>query len=183
MIVMDFAVHSWVTFLLALALQFYIHRNRAFKLPEPEKDMIMIGPGTGVAPFRSFLADRDASGASGKNWFFFGEQHFISDFLYQSEMQQYLQTGVLHKISLAFSRDQEEKIYVQHRMLEEAKELYNWLANGASIYISGTKDPMSKDVEKTLLQIICKHGSKTEEEALACLEELKTTGRYQKDVY
>jgi sulfite reductase (NADPH) flavoprotein alpha-component len=165
------------------SLQFYIHRNRAFKLPELGKDMIMIGPGTGVAPFRSFLADRDASGASGRNWFFFGEQHFLSDFLYQAEMQQYLQTGVLHKISLAFSRDQEEKIYVQHRMLEEAKELYTWLANGASVYISGTKDPMSKDVEKALLQIISTQGSKTEEEALACLEELKASGRYQKDVY
>jgi sulfite reductase (NADPH) flavoprotein alpha-component len=91
-------------------VNFYVHRNRSFKLPEPGKDIIMIGPGTGVAPFRSFLADRDASGANGKNWFFFGEQHFQTDFLYQSEMQQYLQTGVLHKISLAFSRDQAEKI-------------------------------------------------------------------------
>jgi len=164
-------------------IQFYVHHNRAFKLPEPGKDIIMIGPGTGVAPFRSFLADRDASGAAGRNWFFFGEQHFISDFLYQAEMQQYLQTGVLTKISLAFSRDQEEKIYVQHRMLEQATEFYEWISNGAYIYISGTKDPMSKDVEKTLLRIIETQGSKSQEEAISLLEKMKKEGRYQKDVY
>jgi sulfite reductase (NADPH) flavoprotein alpha-component len=143
----------------------------------------MIGPGTGVAPFRSFLADRDASGAMGKNWFFFGEQHFQTDFLYQSEMQQYLQTGVLHKISLAFSRDQAEKIYVQDKMMEQSAEFYHWLSNGASVYISGTKDPMSKDVEKAILHIIETQGNISAAEAHAYLDNLKKEGRYHKDVY
>ncbi|MGL6268469.1 MAG: sulfite reductase, partial [Chitinophagaceae bacterium] len=133
--------------------------------------------------FRSFLADRDASGADGKNWFFFGEQHFKSDFLYQAEMQQYLQTGVLHKISLAFSRDQADKIYVQDKMLEQSSEFYNWLSNGASVYISGTKDPMSRDVEKAILHIIETQGNKSVEEANHYLDKLKKEGRYQKDVY
>jgi len=164
-------------------VNFYVHRNRAFKLPEPGNDIIMIGPGTGVAPFRSFLAERDATGANGKNWFFFGEQHFKTDFLYQTEMQQYLQTGVLQKISLAFSRDQAEKIYVQDKMLEQASEFYTWLSNGASVYISGTKDPMSKDVEKTILHIIETQGNKSAAEANEFLENLKKEGRYQKDVY
>ena len=164
-------------------VNFYVHRNRSFKLPDPGKDIIMIGPGTGVAPFRSFLADREASGAKGKNWFFFGEQHFKTDFLYQSEMQQYLQTGVLHKISLAFSRDQAEKIYVQDRMFEQASEFYTWLSNGASVYVSGTKDPMSKDVEKAILHIIETEGKKTVSEAHEYLDNLKKEGRYHKDVY
>ncbi len=165
------------------AVNFYVHRNRAFKLPEPGKDMIMIGPGTGIAPFRSFLSDRDASGDSGRNWFFFGEQRFQTDFLYQAEIQQYLQTEVLHKISLAFSRDQEQKIYVQHRMLEQAAELYDWLNDGAAVYISGTKDPMSKDVEQALLKIIEVQGKKSPAEANEYLERMKKEGRYQKDVY
>jgi sulfite reductase (NADPH) flavoprotein alpha-component len=164
-------------------ISFYIHKNRAFKLPADEKDIIMVGPGTGIAPFRSFLAERDAKGASGRNWFFFGEQHFTSDFLYQVEMQNYVQTGVLTHIDLAFSRDQQEKIYVQHRMLEKSKELYNWIDNGAHFYISGTKDPMSKDVENILLQIIEQEGNKSKEEAKAYLEKMKEEGRYEKDVY
>jgi sulfite reductase (NADPH) flavoprotein alpha-component len=164
-------------------VHFYVHRNRAFKLPEPGKDMIMIGPGTGIAPFRSFLSDRDASGDNGRNWFFFGEQRFQTDFLYQAEMQQYLQTGVLQKISLAFSRDQEQKIYVQHRMLEQAAEFYDWLNNGAAVYISGTKDPMSRDVEQALLQIIEVQGKKSPAEASEYLENMKIEGSYQKDVY
>ncbi len=165
------------------SISFYIHKNRAFKLPAADKDIVMIGPGTGVAPFRSFLAERDATGATGKNWFFFGEQHFTIDFLYQTEMQNYLQTGVLTKIDLAFSRDQEEKIYVQHRMHEQAAELYNWISNGAYVYISGTKDPMSKEVEHTLLQVIEEQGNKSKEEAKKYLEQMKDESRYEKDVY
>src|SRR6185436_13783244 len=136
---------------------------RAFKLPAADKDIIMIGPGTGIAPFRAFLAERDATGAQGKNWFFFGEQHFHTDFLYQTEMQLYVQTGILSKISLAFSRDQQEKIYVQHRMFENASELYKWINLGSHIYISGTKDPMSADVEKAFLRIFQEEGKKSEE--------------------
>lgn len=164
-------------------VSFYIHRNRSFRLPSPEKDIIMIGPGTGIAPFRSFLAHRDTISATGRNWFFFGEQHFVTDFLYQTEIQQFLQTGVLTKIDLAFSRDQAKKIYVQHRMLEQAKELYQWIQQGAYVYISGTKDPMSKDVEATLLKIIEEQGKLSTEEAKQYLEKLKDEHRYEKDVY
>ncbi len=119
----------------------------------------MIGPGTGIAPFRSFLYERDAAGASGRNWLFFGEQHFVTDFLYQTELQDFLKTGVLHRLDVAFSRDQAEKIYVQHRLLEHGAEVYEWLEGGASVYVCGTKDPMSVDVEKALLQIIQNHGN------------------------
>jgi sulfite reductase (NADPH) flavoprotein alpha-component len=164
-------------------VSFYIHKNKSFRLPAHDRDIIMIGPGTGVAPFRSFLAERDAAGATGKNWFFFGEQHFISDFLYQAEMQQLHQMGVLTRISLAFSRDQDQKLYVQHRMLEQSAELYKWIRDGAFIYISGTKDPMSKDVEHTLLQIFREQGNLGDEEAKKYLHHLKESGRYEKDVY
>lgn len=165
------------------AITFYMHKDKHFKLPAPEKDIIMIGPGTGIAPFRSFLSERDASGAPGRNWLFFGEQHFTLDFLYQTELQNFLSTGVLTKIGLAFSRDQEQKIYVQHKMLEEGAELFNWLEGGASVYISGTKDPMSKEVESTLLHIIEVCGRKTGEEAKTYLEQMKKDNRYAKDVY
>jgi sulfite reductase (NADPH) flavoprotein alpha-component len=171
----DLPVNSGITF--------YVHKDKSFKLPATDKDIIMIGPGTGIAPFRSFIAERDATGAAGRNWFFFGEQHFITDFLYQTEMQNYVSTGVLNRLDLAFSRDQAEKIYVQHRMLEKATELYEWINEGAYVFISGTKDPMSKDVENALLQIIEEQGKKTKEEAKEYLERLKKNGRYEKDVY
>jgi sulfite reductase (NADPH) flavoprotein alpha-component len=164
-------------------INFYIHRNRAFKLPAPEKDVIMIGPGTGIAPMRSFLYERDSNGSTGRNWLFFGEQHFITDFLYQTELQAFVQTGVLNKLSLAFSRDQSYKLYVQHRMTEQGKELYQWIESGAYLYISGTKDPMSNDVENILLRIIEQYGGKSAAEAKAYFEELKHSNRYQKDVY
>jgi sulfite reductase (NADPH) flavoprotein alpha-component len=165
------------------SITFYVHKDKNFKLPAPDKDVIMIGPGTGIAPFRSFLAERDATGATGRNWFFFGEQHFTTDFLYQTEMQNYVHTGVLTKIDLAFSRDQQEKIYVQHRMLQKANELFEWIRNGAYVYVSGTKDPMSKEVENTLIKIIGERGKKTNEEAKQYLEQLKKEGRYETDVY
>jgi sulfite reductase (NADPH) flavoprotein alpha-component len=152
-------------------------------LPAPERDVIMIGPGTGIAPFRAFLSERDATGASGKNWFFFGEQHFVTDFLYQTELQNFVQTGVLNKLDLAFSRDQADRIYVQHRMLENASELYQWIDKGAYVFISGTKDPMSKDVENALVQIISEQGSKSADDAKKYIEQLKKEGRFEKDVY
>ncbi|RYY58124.1 MAG: sulfite reductase, partial [Chitinophagaceae bacterium] len=164
-------------------ITFYVHREKNFKMPEPSKDMIMIGPGTGIAPFRSFLAERDATGAEGRNWLFFGERNFLTDFLYQSEIQAFVETGVLHKINLAFSRDQKHKIYVQDRMLANASELYEWMESGAHVYISGTKDPMSKDVEACLLKIIAQEGHLTPEEAVAYLEQMDKENRYQKDVY
>jgi sulfite reductase (NADPH) flavoprotein alpha-component len=164
-------------------VNFYIHKNRSFKLPGADKDIIMIGPGTGIAPFRSFLAERDATGTAGKNWLFFGEQHFTADFLYQAEMQNLFNTGVLTKINLAFSRDQEKKIYVQHRIQEQAKELFAWIQNGASIFVSGTKDPNSKDIEIALLQVIGEEGQLSKEEAKKYLKQLEEENRYEKDVY
>lgn len=164
-------------------IDFYIHKNNQFRLPADDKDIIMIGPGTGIAPFRSFLAQRDATGATGRNWLFFGDQHFVTDFLYQTELQSWKETGTLTKLNAAFSRDQKEKIYVQHKMLQNGEELYNWINNGASIYVCGAKEPMSADVEDTLMQIVEKHGNKTIEEAVQFVEQLKEDGRYLKDVY
>jgi sulfite reductase (NADPH) flavoprotein alpha-component len=164
-------------------IEFYIHKNSQFRLPADDRDIIMIGPGTGIAPFRSFLAQRDSTGASGRNWLFFGDQHFVSDFLYQTELQNWMETGVLSKINVAFSRDQKEKIYVQHKMLQQGQELYNWLENGASIYVCGAKEPMSVDVEDTLMQIVEKFGNKTIEEAAQFVEQMKDEDRYLKDVY
>ena len=163
--------------------KFFIQTNKRFRLPAEDKDIIMVGPGTGIAAFRSFLAERDATGATGKNWLFFGEQHFASDFLYQTEIQNWFTTGVLSKVNLAFSRDQHFKIYVQHKMLQHAAELYEWLNGGASFFICGKKAPMSVDVENTLLQIIEQQGNKTSEEAKKYLELMEEEGRYEKDVY
>jgi sulfite reductase (NADPH) flavoprotein alpha-component len=165
------------------SIEFYIHKNSQFRLPEDDKDIIMIGPGTGIAPFRSFLAHRDATGATGRNWLFFGEQHFLTDFLYQTELQNWKDSGTLSKINLAFSRDQKEKVYVQHKMLQNGAEFYDWINNGASIYVCGAKEPMSADVEDTLMQIVEKFGNKTIEEAVQFVEQLKEDGRYLKDVY
>ncbi len=163
--------------------KFFIQTNKRFRLPAEDKDIIMVGPGTGIAAFRSFLAERDATGASGRNWLFFGEQHFASDFLYQTEIQNWFETGTLTKVNLAFSRDQHYKIYVQHKMLQHAAELYEWVNGGASFFVCGRKDPMSVDVENTLLEIIQQQGNKTSEEAKKYLELLEEEGRYEKDVY
>ncbi len=164
-------------------LNFFVQPNKRFKLVEPTKDIIMIGPGTGVAPFRSFVAERDATGATGRNWLFFGDQHFTTDFSYQTEWQNWYSTGVLTKINLAFSRDQEEKIYVQHRMLQQAEELYQWINNGAVVYLCGAKYPMGRDVEHTLLQIIQQQGNKSKEEAEQYFEIMKEEERFMEDVY
>jgi sulfite reductase (NADPH) flavoprotein alpha-component len=165
------------------SFEFYVHKNSQFRLPEADKDVIMIGPGTGIAPFRAYLWERDAVGATGRNWLFFGEQHFQSDFLYQTEIQNWAQTGVLSKVSLAFSRDQQYKIYVQHRILEQAPELWKWIDGGAYIYICGAKEPMSKDVDYAVLQVIERFGNKSTTQAVEFLDQLKEQGRYLKDVY
>lgn len=164
-------------------LQFYVSPNNNFRLPEEDKNVIMIGPGTGIAPFRSFLWERDSTGASGKNWLFFGDQHFISDFLYQTEIQSFVETNLLTKIDIAFSRDQQEKIYVQHKILKNGAEFFEWLEAGSYVYVCGAKEPMSVDVEQTILQIIETFGERTKEEAKEYLENLKETGRYLTDVY
>jgi sulfite reductase (NADPH) flavoprotein alpha-component len=163
--------------------KFFVQQNKRFRLPAENKDIIMVGPGTGIAAFRSFLAERDATGASGRSWLFFGEQHFASDFLYQTEIQNWHETGVLTNVNVAFSRDQKEKIYVQHKMLEHGAELFKWIDGGASFYVCGKKDPMSIDVENTLLKIIEKYGDKSPEGAKEYLEQVKEDGRYEKDVY
>jgi sulfite reductase (NADPH) flavoprotein alpha-component len=163
--------------------QFFVQPNKNFRLPAQDKNIIMVGPGTGIAAFRSFLAERDATGATGRNWLFYGDQHFTTDFLYQTEIQNWHETGVLNKICLAFSRDQKEKIYVQHKMQQQAKELFNWIEGGASFFICGKKYPMSIDVENMLLQIIKEQGNKTDEEAKKYLHQLEQEGRYEKDVY
>ncbi len=164
-------------------IKFFVQKNKRFRLPAPDKDIIMIGPGTGIAAFRSFLAERDATGASGKNWLFFGEQHFAVDFLYQTEIQNWFETGVLTKVNVAFSRDQPEKIYVQHRMWEQGAELYKWIQSGAHVYLCGKKDPMSVDVEHALMGIIEKFGEKTKEEAREFFIQMENEGRYSEDVY
>jgi sulfite reductase (NADPH) flavoprotein alpha-component len=164
-------------------LQFYVHHNSQFRLPSPDADIIMIGPGTGIAPFRSFLAERDSQGAQGRNWLFFGDRRFTTDFLYQTELQDWVKTGVLTRINTAFSRDQAEKVYVQHKMLRQSAELFSWLESGAYLFICGAREPMSFDVEHTLLDIIRREGNKTTAQAEGYLEELKEAGRYTKDVY
>lgn len=164
-------------------LPFYIHPNNRFRLPEENKNIIMIGPGTGIAPFCSFIAERDATGATGKNWLFFGEQHFVTDFLYQSEIQNWFETGTLTKVSTAFSRDQKEKIYVQHKMMQHGNEFFEWIQTGAYVYVCGTKDPMSIDVEQTIIEIIEKFGERSKADAIKYFDDLKEDGRYITDVY
>ena len=178
-----FASQYFADFPLNQEFEFYIHKNENFRLPEDDKDIILIGPGTGIAPFRSFLAERDANGAEGKNWLFFGEQHFTLDFYYQTEIQEWLSTGVLTKLSTAFSRDQERKIYVQDRIKENAKEFNSWIENGAYIYLCGQKEPMSNDVENTIVEVISSQRNVSVEQAIEILDELENEGRFLKDVY
>ena len=162
----------------------FIEHNDNFRLPaDGNTPVIMVGPGTGIAPFRSFMQERDASEAEGDNWLFFGDQTFTQDFLYQLEWQGYLKSGLLTRIDLAFSRDQAEKIYVQDRLKEQAEEVYAWLERGAHFYICGDMSRMAKDVETTLLQIIAEQGNKSAEEAEQYLKDLRNAKRYQKDVY
>ncbi|MFC0272802.1 assimilatory sulfite reductase (NADPH) flavoprotein subunit [Metabacillus herbersteinensis] len=165
-------------------LPVYIQHNENFKLPtKPDTPIIMIGPGTGVAPFRSFMQEREETGAEGKSWMFFGDQHFVTDFLYQTEWQKWIKDGVLTKMDVAFSRDTEEKVYVQHRMLQHSKELFEWLKVGASVYICGDEKNMAHDVHNTLLDIIEKEGGMSREKAEAYLADMQQQKRYQRDVY
>jgi sulfite reductase (NADPH) flavoprotein alpha-component len=162
----------------------YIEANNNFKIPsDAETPTIMVGPGTGVAPFRAFLQERQELGHQGQNWLFFGNPSFENDFLYQLEWQDFIKSGVLNKIDLAFSRDQQQKIYVQHRLQENSEQVWEWLEKGAHFYICGDKDRMAKDVESTLLTIIQEQGNQTQQQAVEYLKQMKRSKRYQKDVY
>ena len=163
--------------------QFFVQKNKRFKLPAADKDILMITPGTGIAAFRSFFSERDALSATGKNWLFFGEDHFETDFLYQTEIQNWYQTGVLSKVNLAFSKDKPYGITVWHRLLEHGKEVYAWIKSGAYVYVCGEKAEMSVEVEKVLLQIIENYSGLSAGATFDYFEELKGSVRYSKDVY
>lgn len=163
----------------------FVHTANHFRLPtDPATPVIMVGPGTGVAPFRAFLQDRQASGASGKNWLFFGEQRSAHDFLYEEELKGMQQGGTLTKLDLAFSRDiRDQKVYVQHKMREGSKELWAWLEEGAHFFVCGDGKRMAKDVDSELKAIAAREGGKTEEQAAEWVEALKKSKRYKRDVY
>jgi len=162
----------------------FIEHNDNFRLPQnPESPVIMIGPGTGVAPFRAFMQERDAMEATGDNWMFFGDQTFTQDFLYQVEWQGYLKSGLLTRMDVAFSRDQAQKIYVQDRLKENAAEVFAWLERGAHVYICGDANRMAKDVHSALETIIEQQGGLSKEQAQDYLKSLRSAKRYQKDVY
>jgi sulfite reductase (NADPH) flavoprotein alpha-component len=158
-------------------------QQKHFALPESESTpLIMVGPGTGLAPFRAFIEERRALGAPGKNWLFFGEQRRATDFFYEEELTGYVRDGFL-RLDAAFSRDQAEKVYVQHKMRDQARELWAWLEEGAEFFVCGDKDRMATDVEHELLAIIESQGGRTPEQAKEYLEDLRRTKRYKRDVY
>ncbi|MEB6338225.1 NADPH-dependent assimilatory sulfite reductase flavoprotein subunit [Serratia rhizosphaerae] len=162
----------------------FIEHNDNFRLPaNPDTPVIMIGPGTGIAPFRAFMQQRDADGAGGKNWLFFGNPHFTEDFLYQVEWQRYVKDGLLTRIDLAWSRDQQHKVYVQDKLREQGAEVWRWIQQGAHIYVCGDANRMAKDVENTLLELVAEHGGMDTEQADEFLSELRFERRYQRDVY
>ena len=162
----------------------FVEPNERFRLPADHgRDIVMIGPGTGVAPFRAFVQERQAVGGTGRNWLFFGNRHFAQDFLYQSEWQQALKDGALHRLDLAFSRDAAAKTYVQHRLREHGRELYAWLRDGAHLYVCGDAAQMARDVHEALVEVAVAHGGVSVEDARAWLNELLQDGRYARDVY
>jgi sulfite reductase (NADPH) flavoprotein alpha-component len=162
----------------------FVHVAKGFRLPEdPDKPIIMVGPGTGVAPFRAYLQERKAMGASGKNWLFFGEQRSRCDYFYRDEFESFQKDGVLTRLHTAFSRDQAYKVYVQQRLLENAKEVFAWLQEGAHFYVCGDEARMAKDVDTALHQIVEKEGGFSPESAAAYVETLRKEKRYKRDVY
>ena len=162
----------------------YFHPNKNFKLPQnQEAPVIMVGPGTGIAPFRAFIEERQATGAPGKNWLFFGDRSQKTDYLYGNEWETYRKDGILNELDLAWSRDQSEKVYVQHKMLEKGAELWKWLQDGAVFYVCGDASRMAKDVDQALRTIAQQHGSMNEEDATIWIKALQKEKRYLKDVY
>src|SRR6266403_506368 len=166
------------------SVKVYVQKAHGFALPQdPKTPIIMIGPGTGIAPFRAFLLDRKATGAPGKNWLFFGHQRSSCDFFYSDELNGLKTSGLLTRLSLAWSRDGDKKFYVQDRMREVGRELWTWLAEGAHLYICGDAKRMAKDVERALVDIVAQFGARTTDEAVSFVGELKKKGRFQQDVY
>lgn len=162
----------------------YLHPNKNFKLPDdPSIPIIMVGPGTGIAPFRAFIEERRATGASGKNWLFFGDRSQKTDYLYENEWESYHNDGLLNDLDLAWSRDQEKKVYVQHKMLEKKAQLWSWLQDGAIFYVCGDASRMAKDVDQALRTIAQEEGAMREEDAGAWVKSLLKERRYLKDVY
>ena len=162
----------------------YFHPNKNFKLPEDsEKPIIMVGPGTGIAPFRAFIEERQATGAPGKNWLFFGDRSHRTDYLYGDEWVKYKKDGILNELDLAWSRDQTEKVYVQHKMLEKGAALWDWLQNGALFYVCGDASRMAKDVDQALRTIAQQEGAMSEEDSAVWVKTLQKERRYLKDVY
>jgi sulfite reductase (NADPH) flavoprotein alpha-component len=165
-------------------LKAYVQKAHAFALPaDPTVPIIMIGPGTGVAPFRAFLHDRLADKAPGRNWLFYGHQRSACDFFYEEELKDMRASGFLTRLSLAWSRDGDEKIYVQDRMRENGRDIWAWLQESAHLYVCGDAQRMAKDVELALVDIVAQHGGKSGEEAVLFVSDLKKKGRYQQDVY
>jgi sulfite reductase (NADPH) flavoprotein alpha-component len=166
------------------AIPCYLHPNKNFKLPEDDKvPIIMVGPGTGIAPFRAFIEERKINGATGKNWLFFGDRSRNTDYLYGEELESYKKDGLLNELDLAWSRDQQEKIYVQNKMMEKKAELWSWLQEGAIFYVCGDAHRMAKDVDQALKRIVAEEGSMSEEDALAWVKGMQRERRYLKDVY
>lgn len=166
------------------AVPVFVHEGKSFRLPtDGQKPLIMVGPGTGIAPFRAFLQEREATGARGRAWLFFGDQHRATDFLYESELEGFRKRGLLTRLDTAFSRDQSERIYVQGRMREAGSELWAWLQEGAHFYVCGDASRMAKDVEAGLLEVFETHGGLAPADALEYLATLRKAGRYQRDVY
>jgi sulfite reductase (NADPH) flavoprotein alpha-component len=162
----------------------YIKQNEGFRLPEdPSTKIIMVGPGTGVAPFRAFVDERAEQGNAGDSWLFFGNPHFTTDFLYQTEWLEHIKNETLTRLNVAFSRDQKNKIYVQHKIKEHGKDLYDWIQDNATIYVCGDKNYMAKDVELAFRNIIKQYGNTSDEEAQQFIKNLKREERYQEDVY
>ncbi|MGC4250914.1 MAG: sulfite reductase [NADPH] flavoprotein alpha-component, partial [Sphingobium sp.] len=164
-------------------LPVYIQSNPHFRLPGDDKPIVMIGAGTGVAPYRAFMQEREARGAGGKSWLFFGERRFRTDFLYQTEWQGWLKDGTLNRMDVAFSRDGEQKIYVQHRMKEQARDLFGWLEDGAHVYVCGDAANLASDVHRALIDIVAQESRTSHEAAEDYVRSLQADHRYQRDVY
>ncbi len=164
-------------------LEMFLHQQKTFQIPRSDRHLVMIAQGTGISPFRSFMAERDAIGATGHNWLFFGEEDFVADFYYQSEIQNWFETGSLHYVNLAFEKNRNQSLQVHELILKEATRLWQWIETGAYIFVSGEKEPMGKEVENALQQIIMEKKGVNSEDAGAFLKQLAKDGRYAKELY